>query len=79
MIIKEKDNRLFLQHGPIDIVVEAIGKDKYLAYEKVKTYFKTLLINSFRIRIIKKRSSIQQTIHKSNCSKNATSYSRVSS
>jgi ApbE superfamily uncharacterized protein (UPF0280 family) len=43
MIIKEKDNRLFLQHGPIDIVVEAIGKDKYLAYEKVKTYFKTLL------------------------------------
>ena len=32
MIIKEKDNRLFLQHGPIDIVVEAIGKDKYLAY-----------------------------------------------
>ena len=27
MIIKEKDNRLFLQHGPIDIVIEAIGKD----------------------------------------------------
>ena len=56
MIIKEKDNRLFLQHGPIDIVIEAIGKDKSIAYEKVKTYFKNLLINSFRIRIIKKRS-----------------------
>ena len=43
MIIKEKDNRLFLQHGPIDIVIEAIGKDKSIAYEKVKTYFKNLL------------------------------------
>ena len=37
MIIKEKDNLLFLQHGPIDIVIEAIGKDKSIAYEKVKT------------------------------------------
>ena len=43
MLIKEKDNRLFLNHGPIDIVLEAFGKDKPLAYEKVKKYFSTLL------------------------------------
>ena len=39
MLIKEKDNRLFLNHGPIDIVLEAFGKDKPLAYEKAKNYF----------------------------------------
>ena len=43
MLIKEKDNRLFLNHGPIDIVLEAFGKDKPLAYEKAKKYFSTLL------------------------------------
>ena len=43
MLIKEKDNRLFLNHGPIDIVLEAFGKDKPLAYEKAKNYFSTLL------------------------------------
>ena len=43
MLIKEKDNRLFLNHGPIDIVLEAFGKDKPLAYEKAKDYFSTLL------------------------------------
>ena len=43
MLIKEKDNRLFLNHGPIDIVLEAFGKDKPLAYEKAKNYFTTLL------------------------------------
>ena len=43
MLIKEKDNRLFLNHGPIDIVLEAFGKDKFLAYEKAKKYFSTLL------------------------------------
>ena len=43
MLIKEKNNRLFLNHGPIDIVLEAFGKDKPLAYEKAKKYFSTLL------------------------------------
>lgn len=43
MLIKEKHNRLFLNHGPIDIVLEAFGKDKPLAYEKAKKYFSTLL------------------------------------
>lgn len=43
MLIKEKDNRLFLNHGPIDIVLEAFGKEKPLAYEKAKKYFSTLL------------------------------------
>ena len=43
MFIKEEDNRLFLQHGPINIVLEAIGIDKNLAYQNVKEYFETLL------------------------------------
>ena len=43
MFIKEEDNRLFLQHGPINIVLEAIGIDKDLAYQNVKGYFETLL------------------------------------
>lgn len=43
MLIKEKDNRLFLNHGPIDIVLEAFGKDKTVAYEKAKNYFSSLL------------------------------------
>ena len=32
MLIMEEDNRLFLQHGPINIVLEAFGDDKKLAY-----------------------------------------------
>ena len=43
MFIKEEDNRLFLRHGPINIVLEAIGIDKDLAYQNVKGYFETLL------------------------------------
>jgi len=43
MLIKEEDNRLFLQHGPINIVIEAIGVDKKLAYFDAKKYFETLL------------------------------------
>ena len=43
MFIKEEDNRLFLRHGPINIVLEAIGIDKDLAYQNVKEYFETLL------------------------------------
>ena len=43
MFIKEEDNRLFLQHGPINIVLEAFGIDKNLAYRNVKKYFETLL------------------------------------
>ena len=45
MHIREENNRLFLQHGPIDIVIEAIGKDQELAYKKVKKYFENLLLN----------------------------------
>ena len=43
MFIKEEDNRLFLQHGPINIVLEAFGIDKNLAYRNVKKYFETIL------------------------------------
>ena len=43
MFIKEEDNRLFLRHGPINIVLEAIGIDKDLAYQNVKEYFETIL------------------------------------
>ena len=43
MFIKEQDNRLFLQHGPINIVLEAFGIDKNLAYRNVKKYFETIL------------------------------------
>ena len=43
MFIKEEDNRLFLRHGPINIVLEAVGIDKDLAYQNVKGYFETLL------------------------------------
>ena len=43
MFLKEEDNRLFLRHGPINIVLEAIGIDKDLAYQNVKGYFETLL------------------------------------
>ncbi len=43
MFIKEKDNRLFLQHGPTNIVIEALGIDKNLAYLNAKNYFETLL------------------------------------
>ena len=43
MFIKEEDNKLFLRHGPINIVLEAIGIDKDLAYQNVKGYFETLL------------------------------------
>ena len=43
MLIKEEDNRLFLQHGPTNIVIEAIGIDKNLAYLNAKNYFETLL------------------------------------
>ena len=43
MFIKEEDNRLFLRHGPINIVLEAIGIDKDIAYQNVKGYFETLL------------------------------------
>ena len=32
MLIKEEDNRLFLQHGPTNVVIEALGIDKNLAY-----------------------------------------------
>jgi len=39
----EEDNRLFLQHGPINIVLEAFGIDKNLAYRNVKKYFETIL------------------------------------
>ena len=43
MFIKEEDNRLFLQHGPTNIVIEALGIDKNLAYLNAKNYFETLL------------------------------------
>ena len=43
MFIKEEDNRLFLQHGPTNIVIEALGIDKSLAYLNAKNYFETLL------------------------------------
>ena len=43
MFIKEEDNKLFLRHGPINIVLEAIGIDKDLAYQNVKEYFETIL------------------------------------
>ena len=43
MFIKEQDNRLFLQHGPINIVLEAQGIDRSLAYTYAKKYFETLL------------------------------------
>ena len=43
MFIKEQDNRLFLQHGPINIVLEALGIDRSLAYTYAKEYFETLL------------------------------------
>ena len=43
MLIKEEDNRLFLQHGPTNIVIEALGIDKNLAYLNAKNYFETLL------------------------------------
>ena len=43
MFIKEQDNRLFLQHGPINIVLEALGIDRSLAYTYAKKYFETLL------------------------------------
>ena len=43
MLIMEEDNRLFLQHGPINIVLEAFGDDKKLAYWNAKKYFETLL------------------------------------
>ena len=43
MFIKEQDNRLFLQHGPTNIVIEALGIDKNLAYLNAKNYFETLL------------------------------------
>ena len=43
MFIKEQDNRLFLQHGPINIVLEALGIDRILAYTYAKKYFETLL------------------------------------
>ena len=43
MLIKEEDNRLFLQHGPTNIVIEALGIDKSLAYLNAKNYFETLL------------------------------------
>ena len=43
MFIKEEDNRLFLQHGPTNIVIEALGIDKNLAYVNAKNYFETLL------------------------------------
>ena len=33
MLIKEKDNRLFLKLGPIYIVLEAFGKDKPLVFQ----------------------------------------------
>ena len=55
MHIREENNRLFLQHGPIDIVIEAIGKDQELAYKKVKIYFENLLLNLVRdLRLLKK-------------------------
>ena len=43
MFIKEEDNRLFLQHGPTNIVIEVLGIDKNLAYLNAKNYFETLL------------------------------------
>ena len=43
MFIKEQDNRLFLQHGPINIVLEALGIDRNLAYTNATRYFETLL------------------------------------
>jgi len=43
MFIKEEDNRLFLQHGPTNIVIEALGINKNLAYLNAKNYFETLL------------------------------------
>ena len=43
MFIKEEDNKLFLRHGPINIVLGAIGIDKDLAYQNVKEYFETIL------------------------------------
>ena len=55
MHIREENNRLFLQHGPIDIVIEAIGKDQELAYKKVKKYFENLLLNLVKdLRLLKK-------------------------
>jgi len=43
MFIKEEKNRLFLQHGPINIVLEAFGDNQNLAYSNVKKYFETIL------------------------------------
>lgn len=55
MHIREDDKRLFLQHGPIDIVLKAIGKDQDLAYKKVRKYFETLLENLVKeLELLKK-------------------------
>ena len=43
MLIKEEKNRLFLQHGPTNVVLEAFGGNKNLAYNNVKKYFETIL------------------------------------
>jgi ApbE superfamily uncharacterized protein (UPF0280 family) len=43
MLIKEEKNRLFLQHGPTNVVLEAFGGNKNLAYDNVKKYFETIL------------------------------------
>ena len=43
MLIKEEKNRLFLQQGPTNVVLEAFGCNKNLAYNNVKKYFETIL------------------------------------
>ena len=60
----EEDNRLFLQHGPINIVLEAFGIDKNLAYRNVKKYFETILDELVLDLELLKNASAQRPQHK---------------